>query len=54
VADGRVEAFSAQDSAHLARLAAADVLVVRDAHSPPAAAGEMVCCIRLDMFAPVA
>lgn len=54
LADGRVEAFLAQDSAHLARLAAADVLVVRDALSPPAAAGEMVRCIRLDMFAPVA
>ena len=54
LADGRVEAYAGQDSAHLARLAAADVLIVRDANSPPADPGAVVTCIPLDMFPDVA
>ena len=52
-ADGRAEAFAAQDSALLGRLAAADLLIVRPPLAPPAAAGTLVPCIRLDRFADV-
>ena len=52
--DGRVEPYALQDSAHLARLAGADVLIVREAGAPAAAAGEMVRCLALDMFRDVA
>jgi len=52
--EGRVEAFLGQDSAQLAKLAAADALILRDAGSPPAKAGEMVNCIVLDKFPYVA
>ncbi len=44
------EALSRQDSALLSLLAAADLLIIREAHAPPAAAGDMVECIALDMF----
>ncbi|WP_439546030.1 molybdopterin molybdotransferase MoeA [Sandarakinorhabdus sp.] len=44
------EAFTRQDSALLSRLAAADLLIIREPHAPPAAAGESVACIALDMF----
>ncbi|MFZ4381283.1 MAG: gephyrin-like molybdotransferase Glp [Sandarakinorhabdus sp.] len=44
------EAFAAQDSAMLSRLAAADLLIIREPHAPAAAAGEAVPCIALDMF----
>lgn len=44
------EAFAAQDSAMLSRLAAADLLIIREPHAPAAAAGELVTCIALDMF----
>jgi molybdopterin molybdotransferase len=54
LADGTVEPMPSQDSAQLARLAEADVLIVRDALSEPAQAGDMVACIPLDMFSDVA
>lgn len=44
------EPFPAQDSAMLARLAAAELLIIREPHAPAAAAGESVTCIALDMF----
>ncbi len=44
------EAFARQDSALLQMLAQADVLIIRPAHAPAAAAGDMVDCIALDMF----
>lgn len=46
-------AFASQDSARLGVLAAADLLIVRDIDAPPAAAGDIVRCIALDMFSPV-
>jgi molybdopterin molybdotransferase len=51
---GEVEALPTQDSAQLARLAEADVLIVRDAQSPPALPGDTVQCIALDLFSDVA
>ncbi len=48
--DGAAEAFGRQDSAQLAHLAAASLLIVRPPDAPAAAAGEMVDCIALDMF----
>jgi molybdopterin molybdotransferase len=45
-----VEPFPAQDSAMLSRLAAADLLIIREPHAPAAAAGESVACIALDRF----
>lgn len=44
------EAFAVQDSAMLSRLAAADLLIIREPHAPPAAAGDPVTCIALDRF----
>ena len=54
VVAGRVDPASAQDSALLGVLAGADVLIVREVDAPPAAAGDMVDCIVLDMFRTVA
>lgn len=51
---GEVLPASTQDSAQLARLAEADLLIIREAHSPPASAGDIVKCIMLDMFSGVA
>jgi molybdopterin molybdotransferase len=48
-----VLAFASQDSARLGVLAAAELLIVREVGAPPAAAGEIVRCIALDMFSPV-
>nr|WP_310524642.1 gephyrin-like molybdotransferase Glp [Polymorphobacter sp.] len=48
IVDGAAEAFGSQDSALLARLAAAEVLIVRMPGAAAAAAGEMVDCIALD------
>ncbi|KPF77761.1 molybdopterin biosynthesis protein MoeA [alpha proteobacterium AAP81b] len=53
-ASGRAEAFARQDSALLGLLADADLLIVRPPGAPAAAAGEMVDCIALDTFHPVA
>lgn len=52
--DGRTEAFARQDSALLHLLADADLLIIREPHAPPAAAGDTVSCIMLDMFQSVA
>jgi molybdopterin molybdotransferase len=52
--DGRAEAFGRQDSALLALLAGADLLIVRPPHAPAAKTDEPVDCILLDTFAPVA
>ncbi len=52
--DGRVQPAPTQDSGQLARLAEADLLIVREAHAPPAETGETVTCIALDMFSDVA
>ncbi len=46
-------AFASQDSARLGVLASADLLIVREIDAPPAAAGDIVRCIALDMFSPV-
>lgn len=46
--ENRAEAFLAQDSALLGRLAAAQLLIVRQPGAPAAPAGEMVDCIALD------
>lgn len=51
--DGRAEPFGSQDSAMLGRLAAADLLIVRQPGAAPAAAGEMVDCIALDSIGDV-
>jgi molybdopterin molybdotransferase len=48
IVEGRVEAFAAQDSALLGRLAAAQALIVRMPEAPPAMPGELVDCILLD------
>jgi molybdopterin molybdotransferase len=48
--DGRAEAFARQDSALLSLLASAELLIIREAGAPAAAAGEAVDCIALDMF----
>jgi molybdopterin molybdotransferase len=53
-ADGRAEAFPRQDSALLALLAGADLLIVRPPGAPAAKVDELVDCIMLDMFSPVA
>jgi molybdopterin molybdotransferase len=53
-ANGRAEAFAAQDSALLALLAAADLLIVRAPGARAAAAGDPVDCILLDSIGPVA
>lgn len=45
-----VEPFARQDSALLSLLASAELLIIREAHAPAAAAGEPVSCIALDMF----
>lgn len=42
--------FARQDSALLSLLAQAELLIIREAHAPAAAAGEPVSCIALDMF----
>jgi molybdopterin molybdotransferase len=44
------EAFARQDSALLSLLAQAELLIIREAHAPAAAAGDEVTCIALDMF----
>jgi molybdopterin molybdotransferase len=44
------EPFARQDSALLSLLAEAELLIIRPAHAPAAAAGELVDCIALDMF----
>jgi molybdopterin molybdotransferase len=44
------EPFTRQDSALLALLAEAELLIIRPPHAPPAAAGDPVDCIALDMF----
>lgn len=44
------EPFARQDSALLSLLASAELLIIREADAPAAAAGEMVTCIALDMF----
>lgn len=54
LSDGRVAALPTQDSAQIARLAEADVLIVREAHAPAAETGSEVDIIRLDMFSDVA
>lgn len=50
LADGRVQPFARQDSALLSLLSMAEVLIIREAHAPAAAAGEQVACIALDRF----
>jgi molybdopterin molybdotransferase len=52
--DGHAEAFPRQDSALLALLAGADLLIVRPPGAPAAKVDELVDCIMLDMFSPVA
>ncbi len=47
---GGAEAFPRQDSALLSLLAQAELMIIRPALAPPAAAGEPVDCIALDMF----
>ena len=44
------EPFDRQDSALLSLLARAELLIIREAHAPAAAAGDDVTCIALDMF----
>lgn len=44
------EPFARQDSALLSLLAHAELLIIREAHAPAAAAGTPVTCIALDMF----
>ncbi|WP_310476944.1 gephyrin-like molybdotransferase Glp [Sandarakinorhabdus sp.] len=44
------EPFARQDSALLSLLAQAELLIIREAHAPAAAAGDEVTCIALDMF----
>jgi molybdopterin molybdotransferase len=44
------EPFARQDSALLSQLASAELLIIREADAPAAAAGELVTCIALDMF----
>jgi molybdopterin molybdotransferase len=44
------EPFARQDSALLSLLASAELLIIREADAPAAAAGELVTCIALDMF----
>jgi molybdopterin molybdotransferase len=51
-ADG-VLPFTSQDSARLAVLANADLLIVREVGAPAAAVGDQVRCMMLDMFSPV-
>lgn len=53
-ADGTVQPAATQDSAQLAQLAAANALIVREAHAPAAQSGETVDVIALDMFSDVA
>lgn len=50
---GTVDAFAAQDSALLSRLAMAQILIVRPPNAPAAAPGETVDCILLDSIAGV-
>jgi molybdopterin molybdotransferase len=52
--DGRVAPVPTQDSAQIARLAQADVLIVREAHAPAIESGASVEIIDLDMFSDVA
>jgi molybdopterin molybdotransferase len=47
---GGAEPFARQDSALLSVLATANLLIIREAGAPAAAAGELVDCIALDMF----
>jgi molybdopterin molybdotransferase len=42
--------FARQDSALLSVLAGADLLIIRPPQAPPAATGDLVDCITLDMF----
>jgi molybdopterin molybdotransferase len=48
IANGAAAAFAVQDSALLERLAAAQILIVRQPGAPPAKAGDLVDCILLD------
>lgn len=52
--DGRAEAFARQDSALLGLLASADLLIIRPPGAPAAKVDELVDCLMLDTFAPVA
>jgi molybdopterin molybdotransferase len=52
--DGRAEAFARQDSALLALLADADLLIFRAPGAAAAKTDDLVDCIMLDTFAPVA
>ncbi|MBV8973133.1 MAG: molybdopterin molybdotransferase MoeA [Sphingomonadaceae bacterium] len=54
LADGAVTPSSRQDSAMLHVLADSNVLIVREANAPPAAAGTMVPCLALDTISGVA
>jgi molybdopterin molybdotransferase len=45
--------FASQDSARLAVLSDAELLIIRDIAAPAAHAGDLVRCIALDMFSPV-
>mgnify|MGYP002654347540 CR=1 FL=1 len=47
---GGAEPLARQDSALLSVLATANLLIIREAGAPAAAAGELVDCIALDMF----
>lgn len=47
---GQADVFPRQDSALLSLLASAQLLVIREAGAPAAAAGDLVDCIALDMF----
>ena len=51
--DGAAAPFTSQDSALLGRLAAAQLLIVRPAYAPAAAAGDFVPCILLDSIGDV-
>ena len=53
IVDGRVEAATRQDSAMLAGLAAAEVLIVREAGAPAAETDAIVDCIALDSIGDV-
>ena len=53
IVDGRVDASGRQDSAMLAALADADVLVIREPHAPAAGMDQIVDCIALDSIGDV-
>ncbi len=52
--DGSLQPAPTQDSAQLALLAMADVLILREAFAPAAQSGDIVAAIPLDMFSYVA